>query len=232
MQRLLEMSLTNAMLASILALAVVVLSKLARRPALSHTLWVLVLLKLVTPPFVGIPIRWPSGLEEPVAGQTTGQPNEAMRKVQGWLQDIYEAGGTADDLRKAWSSWSMVSTYQFRVAKAALIDGYEALVKRAHARERELVDKAAAESAPMRALELARVNVAAYERRVEMLRPEVDRARARLTKFETELGDFRVTTFAREEAHFAQADLDAAIAKLADFQRELEAAQRAVEARA
>jgi beta-lactamase regulating signal transducer with metallopeptidase domain len=51
---LLEIGLLNAVLATILAVLVAVVAKLLRRPALAHALWLLVLLKLLTPPLVGV----------------------------------------------------------------------------------------------------------------------------------------------------------------------------------
>jgi beta-lactamase regulating signal transducer with metallopeptidase domain len=57
---LLRIGLTNAVLATFLALAVAGVARWWRRPALVHALWLLVLLKLVTPPFVIVPIAWPA----------------------------------------------------------------------------------------------------------------------------------------------------------------------------
>jgi bla regulator protein blaR1 len=52
---------SNAVSATLLALVVAGLSRpLARRPAILHCLWLLVLLKLVTPPLYEVPIPWPS----------------------------------------------------------------------------------------------------------------------------------------------------------------------------
>src|SRR5947208_2885040 len=49
MNDLLHVSLSNAVAATVLAVVAVVTSRLCRRPALTHGLWLLVLLKLVTP---------------------------------------------------------------------------------------------------------------------------------------------------------------------------------------
>jgi beta-lactamase regulating signal transducer with metallopeptidase domain len=56
---LLQIGLTNAVMATALAVAAMTVGRLWRRPALTHALWLLVLLKLVTPPLVVIPIAWP-----------------------------------------------------------------------------------------------------------------------------------------------------------------------------
>src|SRR5271163_2605799 len=58
---LLRAGVSNALSATLLALVVAGLSRpLARRPAILHALWLLVLLKLVTPPLYELPIPWPS----------------------------------------------------------------------------------------------------------------------------------------------------------------------------
>jgi beta-lactamase regulating signal transducer with metallopeptidase domain len=57
---LLRAGLSNALAATLMALVVTGLSRpLARRPAILHGLWLLVLLKLLTPPFYELPIPWP-----------------------------------------------------------------------------------------------------------------------------------------------------------------------------
>src|SRR5260370_26607813 len=60
MDMLLRVGLGNAVLATGLALVAWAAGRLARRPALAHALWLLVLLKLITPPLLTVPISWPS----------------------------------------------------------------------------------------------------------------------------------------------------------------------------
>jgi beta-lactamase regulating signal transducer with metallopeptidase domain len=60
METLLRAGLSNAAAAAIMALFVTCLSRpLARRPAILHGLWLLVLAKLITPPFYELPVPWP-----------------------------------------------------------------------------------------------------------------------------------------------------------------------------
>jgi WD40 repeat protein/beta-lactamase regulating signal transducer with metallopeptidase domain len=54
---LLEIGLANALFAGLLALAALLAARYGRRPALVHSLWLLVLIKLVTPP-LWVPIPW------------------------------------------------------------------------------------------------------------------------------------------------------------------------------
>jgi bla regulator protein blaR1 len=56
----LQIGLSNAVVASALALIAVLVGYFYRRPALIHGLWLLVLLKLLTPPLVLIPVAWPA----------------------------------------------------------------------------------------------------------------------------------------------------------------------------
>jgi beta-lactamase regulating signal transducer with metallopeptidase domain len=75
MDTLLEVALVNALIATGLALVAAVVGRLVRRPAVRHGLWLLVLVKLITPPIWDWPIAWPS-VEEPafLAGTATAPP--------------------------------------------------------------------------------------------------------------------------------------------------------------
>lgn len=59
-----ELMLQNTVVAALFALLVAVGSRLWRHPAVSHFLWLLVLVKLLSPPLVAIPIR-PPGAANP-----------------------------------------------------------------------------------------------------------------------------------------------------------------------
>lgn len=56
MDSLLKIALTNAVMALVLALIVWLITLRCKRPALVHGLWVLVLLKLITPPLIDLPV--------------------------------------------------------------------------------------------------------------------------------------------------------------------------------
>jgi beta-lactamase regulating signal transducer with metallopeptidase domain len=56
METLLHIGLSNAVLATLLALLAAGVSLVCRRPALCHSLWLLVFLKLVTPPLYRVPV--------------------------------------------------------------------------------------------------------------------------------------------------------------------------------
>jgi beta-lactamase regulating signal transducer with metallopeptidase domain len=62
MHTLLETGLSNAFMATVLAGLAFVASRFTRRPALAHVLWLLVLVKLVTPPLVPIHLPWPDSI--------------------------------------------------------------------------------------------------------------------------------------------------------------------------
>jgi hypothetical protein len=59
MEFLVNALLSNALVATGLALAPLILNRLGRSPALVHGLWLVVLLKLVTPPLVEVPLLIP-----------------------------------------------------------------------------------------------------------------------------------------------------------------------------
>jgi beta-lactamase regulating signal transducer with metallopeptidase domain len=56
MDTLLEIGLSNALMAAVLALGVAVVGHFWRRPAVIHCLWMLVLVKLITPPMIYVPV--------------------------------------------------------------------------------------------------------------------------------------------------------------------------------
>src|SRR6516164_9421683 len=61
METLVHLGLLNAALATILALLAAAARVACRRPAVVHALWLLVLLKLVTPPLLPIQVAtWPA----------------------------------------------------------------------------------------------------------------------------------------------------------------------------
>ncbi|HEX4794291.1 MAG TPA: M56 family metallopeptidase [Humisphaera sp.] len=72
MRELLTLAAQNSLGAAILALLAIVASLFLRRPALTHILWVLVLVKLITPPIWAIPVT--IGLEKPVTASTVAAP--------------------------------------------------------------------------------------------------------------------------------------------------------------
>ncbi len=74
MDMLLQVGLSNAVVALILALIAVVVGFCCRRPAVVHGLWLLVLLKLVTPPLVRVPLPWPM-TGSSVATRTDAEPS-------------------------------------------------------------------------------------------------------------------------------------------------------------
>ena len=62
MQTLLEIGLVNAVMATGLAFLAALIGRFCRRPAVMHLLWILVLLKLMTPPAMWVPFTWPGPL--------------------------------------------------------------------------------------------------------------------------------------------------------------------------
>ncbi len=50
---------SNAAIAVVLALVAAIVERVTMKPQITHTLWLLVLVKLVTPPVVHIPVNYP-----------------------------------------------------------------------------------------------------------------------------------------------------------------------------
>ena len=71
MQTLIEIGLSNIAMAAALAVVAVIGGRLCRRPALTHGLWLLVLVKLITPPLFFVPMPF---LTTPIAEPTEKEP--------------------------------------------------------------------------------------------------------------------------------------------------------------
>jgi len=70
METLLRIGLSNAVVALVMAMVVVTVACVWRRPAVLHALWLLVLVKLVTPPLVWVRVPWPIIPEAPAVAVT------------------------------------------------------------------------------------------------------------------------------------------------------------------
>jgi len=73
MDSVLHFLLSNSLVAAILAFVLVLVGRLWRHPGLLHMLWLIVLVKLVTPPVVTVPIRW--------SWETAGEVQASSRNV-------------------------------------------------------------------------------------------------------------------------------------------------------
>ena len=58
-QTIIHIALSNALVATLLAVVALAVTLAFRRPALAHAAWMLVLLKLLTPPLFTVPIDLP-----------------------------------------------------------------------------------------------------------------------------------------------------------------------------
>ncbi len=96
MDDLLRIGLSNAAVAAVLALAALLVSRFVRRPALAHALWVLVLVKLVTPPLRLIELDWPRTNPEPAAETATVSSAAPV-----WIESVPEPSDTDDNLSEA-----------------------------------------------------------------------------------------------------------------------------------
>src|SRR5882762_3921193 len=79
MQPFLEITLTNIAMATALAMLAALIARVYRRPALSHFLWLLVLLKLITPPLVPVRLALPSAMEAALVHSVPSSANAEVR---------------------------------------------------------------------------------------------------------------------------------------------------------
>ncbi len=126
MGTLLQIGLSNAVAAGVLALAAGAAERVCRRrPAVVHALWLLVLVKLVTPPLVDVSVPWPAPAAslpadpparedlpavESAGGENVPRPEEAPVVVVEAVADgdlAPEAAGAAPPVSSPWS-WEHV----------------------------------------------------------------------------------------------------------------------------
>jgi beta-lactamase regulating signal transducer with metallopeptidase domain len=108
MDNWLQVGVSNAVIAAVLAIPAVLASKLLRKPALAHGLWLLVLIKLITPPVWTISLHWPEfklpglvasnkGGSEPAVADASpaspGQATGALGAVEEFPMEIPGHGG-------------------------------------------------------------------------------------------------------------------------------------------
>jgi beta-lactamase regulating signal transducer with metallopeptidase domain len=99
----LEIALSNAAVSAVLAVVALAAGSMCRRrPALVHGLWLLVLLKLLTPPLVRIPLNWPeqSPAQAPVS-DLSPVPETEPAEPQVVLVEIVPPAGPAAPRAKA-----------------------------------------------------------------------------------------------------------------------------------
>jgi bla regulator protein BlaR1 len=98
MESLVHLLLTNALAATVLAIVAVVIGRACRRPALTHSLWVLVLVKLITPPLVPLslpgvdkflPVR--SGEAVSIVGRADEPMTDRETSIQEPATDAFES---------------------------------------------------------------------------------------------------------------------------------------------
>ncbi len=99
-----KMALSNACIALVLAMAAVAVEATIRRPQLAYLLWLLVVVKLITPPLVTIPVVTelgaqagpglaPSELVVAAAGvETTSSVTTFLRIARPWVASIWLMG--------------------------------------------------------------------------------------------------------------------------------------------
>ncbi|MHB0954738.1 MAG: M56 family metallopeptidase [Pirellulaceae bacterium] len=139
---IMECVVSNVAIASMLALVAALVGRITTKPQVTHTLWVLVLVKLVTPPVVHIPVSYPVfesvTLEVPVGSAvvTKHEPTEELAAHSARVPDVLNSSpkqqaGVRDSTpasapQKSWakalvSVWVAGSLMWFLLATTRLI---------------------------------------------------------------------------------------------------------------
>ncbi len=83
MEGFLSLGLANAVTAAVLAPVAAVVGRASRRPALAHALWLIVVLKLITPPLVGVPVvPAEAAVPDAVAGPVASAPPSVAEEAE------------------------------------------------------------------------------------------------------------------------------------------------------
>src|SRR5687768_9875470 len=93
MDTVLHAGLSNALVAAAMALLILPLARLLRRPALTHALCVLILVKLVTPPLWRVPVVWAT--PAPTRTSTSAPTATATGAATATAEDTATGTGTA-----------------------------------------------------------------------------------------------------------------------------------------
>jgi beta-lactamase regulating signal transducer with metallopeptidase domain/tetratricopeptide (TPR) repeat protein len=91
MHALVELGLNNALMALWFAVPAAIVSRWCRRPAVAHALWLLVLLKLVTPGLVPVSIPRPVVFAAPAGSEEHVAPAEGLPAVSSFLPEVDKA---------------------------------------------------------------------------------------------------------------------------------------------
>ena len=107
METLLGIGVANALMASGLALLAALAGLFCRRPAVRHTLWLLVLLKLITPPVFSITVSYPAIMEAVLPADTLAlfQPRPEQIVTRQHLSPDLPDAAKGDDLLQQSEAW-------------------------------------------------------------------------------------------------------------------------------
>jgi beta-lactamase regulating signal transducer with metallopeptidase domain len=96
-----EVGLINALLAAALAVAAAAVTSVCRRPALAHALWLLVLLKLVTPPLLPVAVPRPAAAARDAVAAGAPPPADPPRITEPVFEPADEPVADAPDVAGA-----------------------------------------------------------------------------------------------------------------------------------
>src|SRR5437870_3402057 len=109
---------SNVLLALLLALAAWFLQWCLRQHAVAHVLWVLVLVKLVTPPLLSLSVQETPVPTAACQNGTCGCGPHTLTTAQGRLPWILLAAWSAGAAATGWTAWRRWTRFQHLVAPA------------------------------------------------------------------------------------------------------------------
>ena len=127
MEALLSLVVSNAVVATVLAAAAAVVCCCCRRPAVRHALWLLVLLKLLTPPLIPLSIAWPQESDAPPAPREATADTESVAAPSAPVEAIdlsppLEPAGDVSDATPS-SSASLIAQWWMPAALGVWLGG-------------------------------------------------------------------------------------------------------------
>ena len=127
METLLHIGLSNTLVAIGLAVLAAVVGAVTRRPALAHGLWLLVLLKLVTPPFVHLPILPTAPLPSQPAPPTVAEgPTAVEEAIQLTPEELAAKGANESLIHVDW----MIGSSEIDLDGITAAGGVEPLMRK------------------------------------------------------------------------------------------------------
>ena len=122
MQNFLTIAISNTVMACVLALLAVYIGRVRRNPQMSHALWLLVLVKLVTPPLADVPLPEFLSLEAASNEGDTTSSERATQPVNTAKATIGETAHVEMATEAEMGTWLLEAVGEVEPQPAAIIE--------------------------------------------------------------------------------------------------------------